>query len=856
MKQLTGHQTQLLRDALASAYPTIQSLREMLWTRLEVNLDDVATGDNRAALLFNLIKLWAEARSRTEDLIKAARADNPDNEALRNVAQLLGVEPLSDTPDMLTEADARRVAQFLNPPTLPLGRDPAAYGTPGRAAPPGDRAPAPAPLLDPWPTGPLITPEVVAAAQAEAASTADDNMYKHLGRVYLRHIVAHQDVRRDLTRDVLQQLDQVSTARGLRFQLIRGNKGNGKSAFLLRLAYELEQRGAYVLLVQEEGSIDDRTLRQVCAAVAQETERTDRHVYLLIDDVYRYQSYIRLLKLQDASPVDNLIIIASSRYTEVPQDAGPIGTPLTPEVTDLLDLNPAEAEELVAHIQQWGMLNAANPTDVVASVRAEGEPLLVAVARLTRTGGLETDVENRLSEMNRGTNPRGLAPGQWTEFLQVYYAIALCHAWGADIPQPLIAALTEGRLTGRRVNVLLCTAFTATLTDQAREYLRGTCRGTWRTDHELIAIRAVRLLADELEPPLERFTWLLTALAAGAGDPAHAPEAATLAGVLLRRAAETPDLLFPDATTPLSLDPLPPIRESFTVPSAPPTPRHAQLAAALDTPALAGPLATLRGLAAAPALLSTYANAYLLLCRWDDVLATTAVALQDPHTGTDDQVAAYWTQNLAFSGLKQYQAALDSCSRAIALRPDSADLLNGRAGIYEAMQQYGNALADYTRALTLRPSDPDLWKNRGSVYFRLQRYWAEQPPEPVNTYATLYHYEDALADYNQSLALRPDDPDTLSNRAAVYASLGRIDEAQADLERSLQQHPTDATALYNLACFYSLRGDGAAALTALQTSIAGDESNRALAQTDPDFAPLRDNPAFRALVGLPPLPAT
>jgi tetratricopeptide (TPR) repeat protein len=841
MKKLTGSQTQLLRSALASAYPTIQSLREMLWTQLDVKLDDVATGENRLALLFNLITLWAEPQAQTEDLIKAARAGNPGDDELLKAAQILGVEPASGVPETLSAADARRVARDL-----------------------GIEPPAPAavtaPALDPWPAGPLVNAAVIAAAQAEAANLADDNMYQHLGRVYLRHVVGNQDVRRHLTDDLLQQIEQSATARGLRFQLIRGNKGNGKSAFLLRLALELAQRGEYVLLVQEDGSLDDRTLRQVCTALAQDPDRPTRRVYLLLDDAYRHPGYVRLLKLQDASPVENLTVIATTRYTEVPQDSGQIGKPLLPAAADLLDLSVPEAEELVAHIEQCGMLKVANAADVVASAKAAGEPLLVAVARLTRTGGLETYVENRLSEMNRGDNPRGLEPGKWTEFLQLYYAVALCHAWGADIPQAIIAALTEGRLSRRRINVLLCTAFSADLTDQAREYLRGTCGSTWRTDHELIAMRAVRLLADDRQPALDRFSWLLTELAAVADDPALAPDAATLAGTLLRRAAETPDLLYQEDTVPPRLDPLPPIRESFTIPTAPPTPLHSQLAAALDTPALATPLTALRDHAPIPALLGNYANAYLLLCRWDDVRACGEAALQTAALNEDDQVLALWTLSLCYSGAKDYLAALDAWNQALALRPTSADILNGRAGVYETMEQYGNALADYTRALSHRPTDPDLWRNRGSVYFRIQRYWAEQPlpsPDPtssappLNTYANLYHYEDALADYDRSLALRPDDPDTLSNRAAAYAGLGRIDEARADLEHSLTQRPNDPTALYNLACFHSLSGDAPAALAALTPAIAQDESNRALAQTDPDFAPLRADPAFRALVGLP-----
>ena len=62
MSSLTGEQLQLLRDGLASAYPTVADLRQMLRTQLEVDLDDVASGENRLDLIFNLITRWAEPR--------------------------------------------------------------------------------------------------------------------------------------------------------------------------------------------------------------------------------------------------------------------------------------------------------------------------------------------------------------------------------------------------------------------------------------------------------------------------------------------------------------------------------------------------------------------------------------------------------------------------------------------------------------------------------------------------------------------------------------------------------------------------------------------------------------------------
>jgi hypothetical protein len=55
-------------------------------------------------------------------------------------------------------------------------------------------------------------------------------------------------------------------------------------------------------------------------------------------------------------------------------------------------------------------------------------------------------------------------------------------------------------------------------------------------------------------------------------------------------------------------------------------------------------------------------------------------------------------------------------------------------------------------------------------------------------------------------------------------------------------------ALYNLACCESLAGMAADAIEHLRQAAEGSERLRALARDDSDFDPIRDEPAFRAIV--------
>lgn len=67
-----------------------------------------------------------------------------------------------------------------------------------------------------------------------------------------------------------------------------------------------------------------------------------------------------------------------------------------------------------------------------------------------------------------------------------------------------------------------------------------------------------------------------------------------------------------------------------------------------------------------------------------------------------------------------------------------------------------------------------------------------------------------------------------------------IAEAEEILLRAEQQHPGEATLQYNLGCYACQRGDLQLARVRLDRAIAIEPSFRHLAQTDPDYAPLRE----------------
>ncbi|MEO1653417.1 MAG: effector-associated domain EAD1-containing protein [Bacteroidota bacterium] len=80
--KLNGQEKKAFRDALLSAYPDLAGLKQMLSIELDKNLASIVGDGALKNVVFDLIQK-AEAEGWVPKLIKGARTDNPDNEALR-----------------------------------------------------------------------------------------------------------------------------------------------------------------------------------------------------------------------------------------------------------------------------------------------------------------------------------------------------------------------------------------------------------------------------------------------------------------------------------------------------------------------------------------------------------------------------------------------------------------------------------------------------------------------------------------------------------------------------------------------------------------------------------------------------
>ena len=84
--------------------------------------------------------------------------------------------------------------------------------------------------------------------------------------------------------------------------------------------------------------------------------------------------------------------------------------------------------------------------------------------------------------------------------------------------------------------------------------------------------------------------------------------------------------------------------------------------------------------------------------------------------------------------------------------------------------------------------------------------------------------------------------------AVELSERGDNEGAVRVMEEALAERPEHAGNLYNLACFEALAGRRNDAVAHLRRSIELDEQYREYAREDEDFAPVRGDPDFQALV--------
>ena len=138
----------------------------------------------------------------------------------------------------------------------------------------------------------------------------------------------------------------------------------------------------------------------------------------------------------------------------------------------------------------------------------------------------------------------------------------------------------------------------------------------------------------------------------------------------------------------------------------------------------------------------------------------------------EDQGVAFANRGTAYLNKQNYVLAIDDYDHSEKLRPDDANVLQGRCLARAVLKRdLDDALADCNRALELQPSEPRTLGYRALVYLRLD----------LN--------EASIADYTAALDVEPKNAIYLYGRGQAKLRNGDAQGGDADIEAARALNP-------------------------------------------------------------------
>lgn len=187
----------------------------------------------------------------------------------------------------------------------------------------------------------------------------------------------------------------------------------------------------------------------------------------------------------------------------------------------------------------------------------------------------------------------------------------------------------------------------------------------------------------------------------------------------------------------------------------------------------------------------------------------------------------YANRAVAYRDLGEPAAALRDLDKAVALDPDSAELIRARGTIHLRMKQYERAIADFDTAIRLDPRNIDAILGRGNanaergrIDLALQDYnlaTQRNPtvPDPFFNRGRVHlmkrDYQNAVLEFSQAIRLNPTRSAYFAARGGAYALKGDYPLALADLDQAIRLNPRDADSFFNRSGVKLRMGDKAGA---------------------------------------------
>jgi serine/threonine protein kinase/tetratricopeptide (TPR) repeat protein len=174
--------------------------------------------------------------------------------------------------------------------------------------------------------------------------------------------------------------------------------------------------------------------------------------------------------------------------------------------------------------------------------------------------------------------------------------------------------------------------------------------------------------------------------------------------------------------------------------------------------------------------------AYLNKDDWQKALADIDVAV-----GLMPRAAAcYSNRGWAYKIKGDYAAALLDFNKAIELDQRHAPAIQLRGEIYLKQRKYSEAKQDFHLAIDIDPTNASAYHGSGQAYLKAIEANRVLPGNPER----FQLLNNALADLNQAISLRPNYAPSYLVRSEIYALLGENGKSRADHAEAIRRDPS------------------------------------------------------------------
>ena len=179
----------------------------------------------------------------------------------------------------------------------------------------------------------------------------------------------------------------------------------------------------------------------------------------------------------------------------------------------------------------------------------------------------------------------------------------------------------------------------------------------------------------------------------------------------------------------------------------------------------------------------------------------TLVTLDQLMITYPEQAFLYNLQGACFYAQEQYDIAITSYQKAIALNPEFAEALNGLGLTQSSLGENNTAIISLKKAIALKPHYPEAFNNLG------------------NCYSDLNNTEEAILNYKKALSIKTDYMEVYFNLGNLFKETGHFNEAIKYYQITLDLNPNSFDSYNNIGNTFNANGQFKSALNHYQKAI-------------------------------------